>query len=63
MTASAVARAAPHRRFGLSRLAWREARWAYVFLAPWIIGFLAFTLIPMIATFIFTLTNINLNQA
>jgi len=46
----------------MSRLAWRETRWALVFISPWIVGFLAFTLIPMIATFAFTLTNINLNQ-
>jgi multiple sugar transport system permease protein len=44
-------------------LAWRRARWGYVFIAPWIAGFLAFTLIPMIATFVFTFTNINLAQA
>lgn len=51
------------RRRGLSPLARREARWALVFLSPWILGFLAFELIPMIATFVFTFTNINLNQA
>ena len=52
------------RRFrpALSGLAWRRARWGYVFIAPWIIGFLAFTLIPMIATLAFTFTNINLAQ-
>ncbi|HEY7702221.1 MAG TPA: sugar ABC transporter permease [Candidatus Limnocylindrales bacterium] len=44
-------------------MAWRRARWGYIFIAPWIIGFLAFTAIPMIATFIFTFTNINLAQA
>jgi multiple sugar transport system permease protein len=51
------------RRRGLSPLARREARWALIFLSPWIIGFLAFLLIPMIATLLFTFTNINLNQA
>jgi ABC-type sugar transport system permease subunit len=43
-------------------MARREARWALVFISPWIIGFLAFTLIPMIATLVFTFTNVNLNQ-
>ena len=43
-----------------SGLAWRRARWGYVFIAPWIIGFFLFTLIPMVATFIFTFTNIDL---
>jgi ABC-type sugar transport system permease subunit len=50
------------RRLGLSPLAWREARWGLIFLSPWIIGFLAFTLVPMVATFLFTFTNINLSQ-
>jgi multiple sugar transport system permease protein len=51
-----------HRR-GLSPLASREARWALIFISPWIVGFLAFTAIPMIATLVFTFTNINLKQA
>ena len=46
-----------------SRLAQREMRWALVFISPWIIGFLAFTFLPMIATLLFTFTNINLEQA
>jgi len=47
----------------MSGLAWRRARWAYVFIAPWVIGFFLFTLIPMIATLVFTFTNINLANA
>ena len=46
-----------------SGLAWKRARWGYVFIAPWIIGFFLFTLIPMVATLIFTFTNINLANA
>jgi multiple sugar transport system permease protein len=46
-----------------SGLAWKRARWGYVFIAPWIFGFLAFTAIPMVATFAFTFTNINLAQS
>jgi ABC-type sugar transport system permease subunit len=46
-----------------STLARREAAWGLLFLSPWIIGFFAFLLVPMIATFLFTFTNINLNQA
>ncbi len=60
MTAPSVARVYRATRF--SGLAWRRARWGYVFIAPWLIGFLAFTALPMIATFIFTFTNINLSQ-
>ena len=51
----------PHRQ-PLSRLARTEAKWGLIFIAPWIIGFVAFTLLPMVATFIFTLTNISLDQ-
>lgn len=61
MTAPSVAR--PRGRPRFSGLAWRRARWGYVFIAPWIVGFLAFTALPMIATLGFTFTNINLNQA
>lgn len=61
MTAPSVAR--PRGRPRFSGLAWRRARWGYVFIAPWIVGFLAFTALPMIATLAFTFTNINLNQA
>lgn len=47
---------------GLAPLARREARWGLLFLSPWIVGFLAFTLIPMIVSLVFTFTNVNLNQ-
>lgn len=57
-----IAPARARRRSAFSGLAWRRARWGYLFIAPWIIGFLAFTLIPMIATLAFTLTNIDLAQ-
>jgi ABC-type sugar transport systems, permease components len=60
MAAPSVARRRSLPRF--SGLAWRRARWGYVFIAPWIIGFLAFTAFPMVATFGFTFSNINLAQ-
>ena len=50
------------KRFGMTSLARREARWGLLFIAPWIIGFLLFTLFPMIATLAFSLTNITLQQ-
>lgn len=37
----------------------RETRWGLIFLSPWIIGFLIFTIIPMGASLIFSLTNYN----
>lgn len=43
-------------------LARREAMWGWLFISPWLIGFLFLTLAPMVATFIFTFTNINLIQ-
>ncbi len=46
----------------LTPLARREARWAYVFLLPWIVGFFLWTALPMVATFVFTLTNVTLTQ-
>jgi ABC-type sugar transport system permease subunit len=55
--------ARPLRQPRFSGLGWRRARWGYVFIAPWIVGFLAFTAIPMVATLAFSFTNINLAQA
>ncbi len=50
------------RRVRVSPLARREAKWGLIFIAPWIVGFLAFTLVPMVATLAFTFTNVNLSQ-
>ncbi len=47
---------------GTSPMARREARWGLLFLSPWIFGFLAFTLFPMVATLAFSLTNVTLTQ-
>src|SRR3989304_1725018 len=41
----------------LSSLARREALWGLAFLAPWIIGLLAFILLPMIASLVLSMTN------
>lgn len=38
----------------------REALWAYVFISPWIVGFLIFTLGPMIASFFLAFTKYNI---
>jgi multiple sugar transport system permease protein len=46
----------------LTPLARREARWGYLFIAPWLIGFLVFTLGPMVASLAFTFTNLSLAQ-
>jgi ABC-type sugar transport system permease subunit len=51
------------RRARTTSLARREARQGLLFISPWIIGFLAFTLIPMIATFALTFLNVTLSQS
>jgi multiple sugar transport system permease protein len=38
-------------------LASRESLWGYVFISPWVLGFLAFTALPMLASLFFSLTN------
>jgi multiple sugar transport system permease protein len=35
-----------------------ETRWAFVFLLPWIVGFLIFTAVPMILSFAYSITNL-----
>jgi ABC-type sugar transport system permease subunit len=44
-------------RFSLARM---EAIWGYLFISPWILGFILLTAIPMIATLVFTFTNVTL---
>lgn len=46
----------------LSPLARREARLGMLFLSPWIFGFLAFTLIPMLATLFFSFLNLRITD-
>jgi len=64
LTSAAVTAAPPRvrRRRGLSPLARREARWGLLFISPWLIGFFAFTFVPMLVTLGFTFTNVNLTQ-
>lgn len=51
----------PKRGSGLTS-ARREARWGWLFVSPWIIGFLGFTLIPTVATLIFSFTDMRLEM-
>ena len=46
----------------MSPLARREARQGLLFISPWIVGFLLFIFLPMVATFAFTFLNITLRQ-
>jgi ABC-type sugar transport system permease subunit/ABC-type glycerol-3-phosphate transport system substrate-binding protein len=52
------------RRQRLGRLGRTEAKWAYLFVSPWVIGFLVLTLGPMLASLFFSFTQWNvLNEA
>ena len=64
LPAVAVTRPSLRRRWRqpLTPLARREALQGLLFISPWIIGFVAFTAIPMIATFLFTFLNLTLAQ-
>ncbi|MBL8056176.1 MAG: sugar ABC transporter permease [Anaerolineales bacterium] len=55
---AAISRSAPQTR-GLSPLRRREINWGLLFLSPWIIGFIAFTALPMIASLVMSFTNYN----
>lgn len=46
----------------ISPLRRQKIRWGWILISPWIIGFLAFILLPMIASLIFTFTDFNLNH-
>lgn len=37
-----------------------ERKWGLLFIAPWLIGFLVFYLVPMLASFVFSFFNFNL---
>src|SRR5437764_9423606 len=54
--------AARPRRGLHNRMARREAGAAYLFISPWIVGFLVFTAGPMIASAYFSLTDYNVLQ-
>jgi len=43
----------------MTKLRKNEARWGLFFLSPWMIGFLAFYFLPMLASFVFSLLNFN----
>lgn len=52
------------KRAGRSQvLARREAMWGYLFISPFLIGMLAFTLIPTVATLVMSFTNFTLSGA
>lgn len=40
----------------------RKQLWGLLFISPWLIGLVAFTLLPMLASLVFSFTDFNLNQ-
>lgn len=46
-----------YRRLKLGHNACREARWGYLFVSPWVIGFFTFVLGPMLASLFFSFTQ------
>lgn len=47
------------RRARLGRLSKSDAKWAYLFISPWIIGFIVLTAGPMLASLFFSFTSYN----
>lgn len=52
----------PRTRRKMSLIARREAQWGLLFISPWLIGFVLFYLLPMIASFIFSLFDFTLSN-
>ena len=45
------------RRGPSERVPWRKAKWFYIFISPWIVGFLIFTLGPVLSGMFMSCTN------
>jgi multiple sugar transport system permease protein len=52
-----------YKRQNLGRLAWHEAKWGLLFVSPWVLGFLLFTLGPMLASLYLSFTSYNIFDA
>jgi multiple sugar transport system permease protein len=48
------------RKLKRSRLVYQESKWGFIFISPWIVGFVIFYVIPMLASFGFSLFKFNL---
>lgn len=48
------------KRRKLSKMEKYKAKWGYLFISPWLIGFAIFTVVPMIASFVFSLMDFQL---
>ncbi len=45
-----------------NRLKREQTLWGWIFLSPWIIGFIAFTLVPLLVSIVFSLLDFKLNK-
>lgn len=66
-----LTRSAPHsdpftphqsRRGSRNSLHGQQTRWGWLFISPWLFGFVCLTLVPMAASLVFSLTNFDLTQ-
>ena len=55
-------KATSHKRFHQSKADRREAYWFYLLISPWLIGFFALTVYPMLESLIYSFTNWNMFQ-
>jgi multiple sugar transport system permease protein len=53
----------PARSGGSATLMDQQRRWGWIFLSPWIFGFIVFTAAPIVASLVFTFTDFNLGNA
>ena len=60
MTVASGASAQATARTGISRAKKREWSWGLLFLSPWLLGFLCFTGLPILATLYYSFTDYNL---
>jgi len=61
-TRSKSQQSAWRRLFQMKRGEWREARWGLIFISPWLVGFLLFYLVPMIASLWFSTLDFTLSN-
>ncbi|MEP7135077.1 MAG: sugar ABC transporter permease [Chloroflexota bacterium] len=57
MKPSPTGKSKRNRFLGLSSYGWARARWFYVFVAPWLLGLLAFTILPVSVGLLMSFSN------
>ncbi len=63
MSTRSVVGTAPRRRVAAGNTLQREQRlWGWIFLSPWILGFLGFTILPILASLVFSFTDFQLTE-